>query len=160
MTIPEILALCNSLTDFVAADDINLIFCALIDSFAATKLDVLQIAHGFSVSEWVYNNAGVYTKAIATGNATSNVVGVVSEVDNLNNFVLQVSGLNSFTTWSQNGGFAPLDGNSQYYLSTSTAGALTTTEPNAPNFSKPLLQSHTTLVGNVNIELGVVGPVA
>ena len=95
-------------------------------------LNVPQVAHGFVGGEWVYNNAGVYTAAIATSAAAAEVVGVVSAVADVDNFTLQMSG---YTT-SQAG----LTANTVYFLSATAAGALQTAVPEVVGqVAKPLL---------------------
>lgn len=79
-------------------------------------------SHGFAVGDWLYLNGGTWTKAIATSEAASNVLGVVSEVVDANNFVLTHVGY--ITTLSGLGASGLV-----FYLSPTTAGAMTTTKP-------------------------------
>lgn len=102
--------------------------------------DFNQTTHGLSVGDWIYNNAGTFTKAIATSAAAAEVVGVVSAVADANNFTLQISGYVS--------GLSSLTADTVYFLSTSTAGAIQSTEPSTVGqVSKPLLVSDSTTSG-------------
>jgi len=79
-------------------------------------------SHGFAVGDWLYLNGGTWTKAIATSEAASNVLGVVSEVVDTNNFVLTNVGYVSTLSGLGASGLV-------FYLSPTTAGAMTTTKP-------------------------------
>jgi len=93
---------------------------------------VFQASHGFIVGNIVYFNGTQYVLAKADTAADAEVIGVVSSVVDNNYFNLLTSGY--FNTLS---GLVP---GSVYFLSDSTAGALSTTEPSTPNhISKPLL---------------------
>lgn len=153
------------LTDTGGLNVLGRLFINGVEVFPSTtgvnpnEITVSQTAHGFTPGQWIYNNAGTYTLGIATSDAAANVVGVVIQVEDANTFTYQRGGFSQLTSWSLEGGFAPLDGSSQYYLSASVAGSITTTEPNSPNYSKGVLQADTTSIGNIRIDTGVVGPV-
>ena len=100
----------------------------------ATIDQINQAAHGLSVGDAVYLNNNIYQKAIATASNTAQVVGVVSQVIDTNNFEIVLSGEIVKSGW----GLIP--GNA-YYLSTSTAGELVITEPD--------------VVGHVSAQIGV-----
>ena len=101
---------------------------------------ISQTAHGFTVGQLVYLNGGTYTLAIATATASAEVVGIVSSVINANTFVLTTSGLCT--------GLVGLTPGVVYFLSTSVAGALTTTDPSTPgNIEKPVLIANSNTSG-------------
>jgi hypothetical protein len=101
---------------------------------------VTQTAHGFAVGDWVRHNGTIYVKAQADSATNAQVVGVVNDVIDANNFVLQgdgyietLSGLTAGTT---------------YYLSPTSAGAATATEPTTEDqISVKLLAATTTTAG-------------
>lgn len=94
---------------------------------------VTQASHGFVVGDVLYMNGSTYTKAIATSAAASEVVGVVSRFIDSSTFELTLSGEVS--------GFTGLTPGEVYFLSPSSAGALTVTEP--------------TVLGQVSVPVGV-----
>lgn len=81
-----------------------------------------QVAHGFVVGDWLYMNGGTPTKAIATSEATSNVIGVVSHVIDSSSYRLTSVGYISTLSGLGASGLV-------FYLSPTTAGAMTTTKP-------------------------------
>lgn len=110
-------------------------------SVALTK-DVNQTSHGLVVGDAIYFNGTSYAKAKADSAATADVVGIVSSVAGANDFTLQFGG--------EITGLSGLTAGSIYFLSSSTAGALTATEPNTVgHISKPLLVATTTTAGFV-----------
>lgn len=94
---------------------------------------ITQNAHGLDVGDAVYLNGGTYTKAIASAANTAEVVGVVSRKVDANNFELTLSGEITVNT--------TLVAGTVYFLSPTTAGALTATEP--------------TIIGQVSVPVGV-----
>lgn len=118
---------------------------------AATKL-ISQNAHGFTVGQVLYYTGSTYALAKADADATSEVVGVVSEVVDVNSFYLTSVGFVS--------GLSGLVAGSTYYLSASSAGALTATAPTAgPSVNKPVLVATSTTTGYVLQSRGyVIGP--
>ena len=112
------------------------------------QLAVAQTAHGFSVGNWVYHNGTQFVKAKADADATSEVVGMVLTVTDANNFVLvgpgYVTGLSGLTAGT-------------YYLSPTTAGAMTQTEPTtAGHISKPVFVATSSTTGFVIQSRGFV----
>lgn len=105
---------------------------------SGNTLSVTQSAHGFVVGDVVYiNGSGVYVKAQANADATSEVVGIVSAVTDVNTFTLQFGGLVT--------GLSGLTVGAAYYLSPSSAGAITATKPTTVGqVVKPLLVARTT----------------
>lgn len=100
----------------------------------STTIDVEQVAHGLAVGDVVrLSGANTYTKARANSAANAEVVGIVSEVTDADNF--------SFTTIGLiEDGVPAVAAGTVLFLDPTTAGALTTTEPTtAGQVSKPLL---------------------
>lgn len=94
--------------------------------------DITQTSHGLAVSDVVrINTSGDVVKAKADDGGTLGLF-VVTEVDGVNDFTL---GLTGHYTDSSHG----LTVGNYYYLDASTAGALTSTEPTAPNYSNPII---------------------
>lgn len=106
----------------------------------ATSKSITQTSHGFSVADVVYLNGTTYTKAKADAAPTAEAVGIVTTVTDANTFTLTTEGYCS--------GFSGLTAGTTYFLSASTAGALTATEPTTANYiSKPLFVAATTTSG-------------
>lgn len=100
----------------------------------AVSFTVSQTGHGFVAGDVVKNSgsANTYAKAQADSAANAEVVGIVTEVINANSFVLTTEGIVTEGVPAQAAG-------SVMFLSASTAGALTTTEPSTlGEVSKPL----------------------
>ena len=98
-----------------------------IANLLRTKADaiiaVTQASHGFVAGDVLYcSGANTYAKANADAAATSDVVGVVAVNVGVNDFTLCTSG--KMTT-----GVPAVAAGSVLFLSDTTAGALTTTEP-------------------------------
>ena len=94
--------------------------------------DIAQVTHGFIVGDILYLVGSVYTKAIATSEATSEVVGIVTVVTDVDNFTFQAAGIVS--------GLAGLTIGAKLFLSDVTAGTVTATEPvTSSNISKRLM---------------------
>ena len=90
--------------------------------------DVTQSSHGLAVKECIRHNGSSWVKAQADS-ATTLALGVVTEVADSNTFTVAQSG--RFTISSHG-----LTVGQWYYLSSSSAGALTSTEP---TISQPLV---------------------
>lgn len=108
-----------------------------------------QASHGFSVGDAIYysTTGSAYAKSKADAEATAECEGIVSAVDG-NDFTLTlhgwISGLTGLTAGEQ-------------YVSPTTAGALTTTEPStAGHVSKPVMFATSSSGGYVNIMRGMV----
>lgn len=101
---------------------------------SANSIDVEQTGHGLAVGDVVrVSGANTYTKAQANSAANAEVVGIVTVVTDADNFTLTTGGV---ITAGVPAGAA----GSVYFLSASTAGALTATEPTtAGQVTKPLL---------------------
>lgn len=93
--------------------------------------DIAQTAHGLSVQDVVRFDGTDYVKAQADTAENAEVVGMVSEVADANNFTLAVVGKVE--------GLSSLVAGTVYFLDPDTAGALTDTEPTTiGQVSKPL----------------------
>lgn len=101
----------------------------------ATVFSVNQTSHGLSVGDIVRSNgtAGQFTKAQADSAANAEVIGIVTVVTDANNFTVTTEGY--ITT-----GVPAATAGTVFFLSPSTAGALTSTEPSTVGqISIPLL---------------------
>lgn len=103
---------------------------------------IMQSSHGFAVGDVLYvDSSKHYALAQADNFATSNAVGVVKEVVDLNNFILQSQGYNegSFTVDDMG---VDIPAAAVCYLSSTVAGKVTTTNPvTAGNISRPIYVS-------------------
>jgi len=82
-------------------------------------LDVNQTTHGFSVGNWLYNNGTIYALADASVASTSDVIGVITAVADVDNFTIQFGGRVT--------GLSGLTKGAPHFLSES-AGAITATK--------------------------------
>lgn len=94
---------------------------------------VTQASHGFVVGDVLYINGGNYAKAQADTAVKAEVVGMVSRVIDSSTFELTLNGEVS--------GLTGLTMGEAYFLSASTAGAITATEPS--------------VVGQISLPVGV-----
>jgi len=102
--------------------------------------DINQTTHGFAVGDVLRHNGTSYTEAQADSESNAEVIGIVSAVAGANDFTLLVGGRIT--------GLTGLTAGSEHYLSPSSAGALTTTEPSTSNqVSKPVLVADSTTTG-------------
>jgi len=101
-----------------------------------TQVDVAQSSHGLSVGDVIRSSGSddSYTKALATTAANAEVTGIVKTVTDSNNFTMVTNGhLTTAAAVPNNTAGTVL------FLSPSTAGALTTTEPTTEGqISKPV----------------------
>jgi len=116
---------------------------------------ISQGSHGLSQGNYVRLNAGNYAQAIATSMVNAEVVGQVISVIDANTFVLQTAGYISGT-------FSGLTVGALYYLSESSLGGQTVTEPSANGeISKPVFIADTATSGYIleqrGIEIGTGG---
>ncbi len=101
---------------------------------------VNQNAHGFSVGDVVRLSGTTYVLAQADTEANAEVAGIVSAIVDANNFDLTTNGRVT--------GLAGLSADDVYYLSPTSAGDLTNTEPSTVGqVSKPLLIADSTTSG-------------
>lgn len=119
---------------------------------------VNQTGHGFIVGNWIRVNTDnttgpvSYTRAFADTLANSQAVGVVIQVVNANQFVLQFAGYNTGAVTIDDMSVA-LISSTTYYLSNSVMGAITSIDPiTTGGVSKPLYISEqtTNFLGGVN----------
>jgi len=88
-------------------------------------------SHGFSVGDILYLNGSTWTKAIATSAAAAESIAMVTTVTDANTVVLTYSGYVS--------GLSGLTDGTVYFLSPSSAGTMTATEPSTVGqVSKPV----------------------
>jgi len=106
---------------------------------------VSQASHGFVAGNVLYLNGGVWTAAQADTGAKAEAVGVV-ESATTNTFILKRTGESITLSGLTAGAIA--------YLSQTTAGAFTFTEPTS-GISKPILIAESTTVATVQIMRGV-----
>jgi hypothetical protein len=112
----------------------------------ATKETISQTAHGFSVGDVLRpDGSGDFTEAQADSAANSEAVGIVSAVTDVDNFVITYNGYIN--------GLSGLTAGQGHFLSDSTAGLITATEPSG--ISKPVLIAFSTTEGYVSIFRGV-----
>ena len=97
-------------------------------SASGATTDVTQSSHGFAVKDCIRHTGSAWTKAQANSNSTL-ALGVVTAVGNSNTFTVAQSGRFELTSHGLTVG-------QWYYLSDSSAGGLTTTEP---AISQPLV---------------------
>jgi hypothetical protein len=103
-------------------------------------LDVNQTAHGLDVGDVVRLSGANYVLAQADSVVNAEVVGIVIAEADADNFTLQTGGLIE--------GLSGLTAGVVYYLSDSTPGALTSSEPaDEGEISKPILIADTTTSG-------------
>ena len=97
-------------------------------SASGATTDVTQSSHGFAVKDCIRHTGSAWTKARANSNSTL-ALGVVTAVADSNTFTVAQSGRFELTSHGLTVG-------QWYYLSSSSAGALTATEP---TISQPLV---------------------
>lgn len=111
-----------------------------ITSAQALQRAVTQSSHGFAVGDILKHAGGVYQKAQSNSVASAQVVGIVTGIIDTNNFTLVSSG---YVT-----GLSGLTASIVYYLSPSSAGAMTATEPTTVGqVSKPVFIATSTTSG-------------
>lgn len=121
---------------------------AIDNLIAGTKVEfkLTKVAHGFVVGDIINN---LSAKALADTATNAEVVGIVSEVIDVDNVKIITGGKADVSTWKDEAG-AALQANKVYYLSPTTAGKLTLTEPTTVgHISKPVLVTLSTSVGVV-----------
>lgn len=143
---------------FSNADTIFLHFSATGDAGVdgtsgdvAWTAQVELVSHGFVVGDWLRDTGSSYAKAQADSEANQEVVGMVVEVPDTDNFTIQAGGYTTF--------LSGLTAGSQYWLSESSAGDMTLTEPTADgDWSKPIFISDTTTAGWILNQRGLELP--
>lgn len=97
-----------------------------LPSSDATGRAVNQVAHGFAVGDVIYHNGSAFAKAQANASATAEAVGIVSAVADSDNF--------TYTSHGYVTGLSGLTAGTVYFLSDSTAGAVTATAPTTTGY--------------------------
>jgi hypothetical protein len=114
----------------------------------------VTVTHAFAAGDVVYRKAGTpatWEKAKADAVATAEALGVIESVSTTVSFVVVYSGKIS--------GLSGLTDGSVYFLSATTAGALTDTEPSTVGYvSRPILVATSTTTGIVMQYRGMVVP--
>jgi len=112
--------------------------------------EISQSSHGFAINAFIGWSGGTYNKAIADGNYDGEFVGLVTASADTNTFSVTQSGYISGLT-------ASFAANTTYWLSESTAGLLTSTEPTGDGeISKSAFIANSTSSGWVLPYAGVV----
>lgn len=101
-----------------------------------------QTSHGFAVGDVIRHNGTDFVKAQANSVANAEAIGIVDTVTDANTFTFTIAGYIS--------GLSGLTAGEVYFLSASTAGALTATAPTTDGqVVKPMLIATSTSVGYV-----------
>jgi hypothetical protein len=111
----------TTITD--AGDSVVISSTASVSSISSENVtkSITQFGHGFSVGDVVGWSGSTYNKAIADGTYGGEIIGIVSEVTDVNNFNLTQSGYITGLT-----GFIE---NTTYFVSSTISGNLTNIEP-------------------------------
>lgn len=104
----------------------------------ATQQSINQTGHGFSVGNAISFHSGSYVKADASDISKLGFL-IVTAVADANNFTAAQAGY--YTT------FSSLTADQYYFVDASTPGTLTTTEPDFPDYSNPVLHAVSTTAG-------------
>jgi hypothetical protein len=116
-------------------------------TFRGVEFEVTQSSHGFSLGDVIRYGSSGWTKAQANSIANARADGVVVEVVSTSVFKYVIVG--------QLTGVSGLTAGSQYFLSSATAGALTSTEP---EISVPIYKAISTTAATVNVGHPVYAP--
>lgn len=109
---------------------------------SGNEFSISQTSHGLSVGNVIRLNGISYVKALADNGTNAEVVGIVSQVTDANNF--------KFITGGKITGLSSLTAGVTYFLSDTTSGLLTSTEPTTSgSISKPILIADSTTSGYV-----------
>lgn len=110
------------------------------DTEQSVEISITQASHGLAVGDVVRFDGANYVKAKADLAANAEVVGIVS--------IVVTTGIFRMVTGGKISGLSGLTAGTVYFLSASTAGALTATEPTTIGYvSKPLLIADSTTSG-------------
>lgn len=122
------------------------------DAVVPLTLEVEQTGHGFSVGDWLTHDGSDYVLAQADTEDNARALGVVIDVIDTDNFVLQAGGYVEVLT-----GLTP---GAQYWLDPSTPGAITTSQPTADgDIDKPLFFATGTATGWLLNHRGMLLPI-
>jgi len=117
--------------------DISVLEDYIVTNLGDNNIDVTQSSHGFAVGDVirVTTTNNTYAKALADTAANAEVIGIVIDVTDTNNFTYATSGEITVAAAVPNSTTA----GDIVYLSTSSAGGTQTTEPSTTNqISKPI----------------------
>jgi hypothetical protein len=121
----------------------------IVGSSSATSISVSQTNHGFSVGQAVYFNGSIYQLGNANSAASSEIIGLVSAIQDASDFTIATSG--------QITGLTGLTPGTVYFLSDSVAGSLQATDVTNPgHISLPLFVATSTTGGVFYKQRGVV----
>ncbi len=139
------------------ADDIDDLSAHLMgidnkfDDIDATHLEqeVAQVGHGFTTSQVVRMSGGIWVLAQANSAVNAEAIGVVSEVIDVNTFVVVTHGKMTI-------GLAGLTADTVYYLDATVAGQLTTATTNTVGqVVKPILYAKSPTEAYVYDRMGI-----
>ena len=101
---------------------------------------ITKFGHGFDEKDVIGFSGGTYTKAIADGNYDGEIIGIVTDVIDVNNFELTQSG---YVT-----GLTTLSVSTTYFVSPTVAGNITSTAPSTyGQLVRPILIANSTTTG-------------
>lgn len=123
-------------------------------TLSSTSRSITQATHGFSVGNVLRHNGTIYVTAQANSVVNAESIGIVSEVTDTDTFVLTTEGYVS--------GLSGLTAGTVYFLSDTSAGAITATQPtDSTDVVKPQLIADSTTSGYfINMRGNVVGETA
>ena len=142
--------ICNSAGSNAILSGATTLAAGLMTATDKTKLDGLtnetvkkeltKTSHGFAVGDVIGVSGNTYNKAIADGNYGGEILGIVNRVINTNTFEVTQSG---YIT-----GLTSLTQGATYFLSPTTSGLITATEPTTNGqISKAVLVADSTTTG-------------
>ena len=122
----------------LGVSDVDLVIKSAGGSGSGERIEKIvdQVAHGFTLGDAITYSGGTYIKAIADGTQGGEVIGIVGQINTVDQFVVIYAGYME--------GLAPLllSPSTTYYLSTTVAGELQSTNPVTFNtISKPILST-------------------
>ncbi len=108
----------------------------------ANLQSIEQETHALAVGNWVRHNGTAYVKAQADSAGNSEVLGIVNEVEDADRFSLASDGYVE--------GLSGLSPGTAYFLSATTAGNMTATEPTTPGqVSRPVFFAVSSTAGYI-----------
>lgn len=124
-------------------NNLNTLFDFSGQGGSTLTIPVNQVAHGLTRGQIVRLNGGTFVTAQANNAANAEVVGIVSSVVDVNNFVLQFGGL-VINLIAPTPAYAPLTPGTVYYLDPAVAGNAIAVAPVVPGqINKPLMVAYT-----------------
>ncbi len=110
---------------------------------------ITQASHGFAAGDVLKYANNSWVKALADTAANAEALGIVQSNDGANAFTIVYGG--------RINGLSELGAGTGYYLSASSSGALTATEPASTYISKPMLWATSATGGIVLNQRGLIG---